>query len=254
MAKQKITTGQGMDELNPVPIVSDENKELTVDIIKEMAQKGIIAKYPKTGKAINFLLFGGYGVPGLVGDAELVIVVLENKDKNVDTDFTQDMAVNLSSDIAKLALEKTLERFGITVLEKLENPLLFFSILFDSETLRDGTLPPELKPTPQIQSQGEKGAIVKSGDDPKLNSSGGGELGGSPVVVEHGGGGNYEGGSTPSVGGPHIGLSGEPGGPMLDDPSTSGIDVPVYGNGGGGGGGGSSNGPNKDKKIPEEEK
>ena len=62
------------------------------------------------------------------------------------------MATNLIEDLAGLALTN-LEKMGINILEKLS--FLFFSFLLSMKLLRDGTLPPELKPVKpqQIKSR-----------------------------------------------------------------------------------------------------
>jgi hypothetical protein len=184
MKKQEITTGQGMDEKNPVVAVSDSDVELTAEVIKELAQKGILAKYPITGAAINFLLFGGFGIPGMIDNTVLVKEALKNNDKKLGEKFTQEMATNLVEDLAGMATTKALEKMGISIVEKLENPLLFFNILFSSETLGDGTLPPELKPdipvsptdkgaNPDPEAKGSNEGTNNSLDDPKLQGSSG---------------------------------------------------------------------------------
>jgi hypothetical protein len=92
---------------------------VTVDALKESAKQAIIAKFgPEIGAGYGFLMFGGYGVPGLVDDAKLTAAVATANTEGVG-EFPSEMAVSLVNDVAKACLTATLEHVAPEALEAL---------------------------------------------------------------------------------------------------------------------------------------
>ncbi|HVI44587.1 MAG TPA: hypothetical protein VM802_06945 [Chitinophaga sp.] len=158
----------------PVTLIAESDSSLTIDILKSLAREGIKARYPKTGEAIAFLLFGGFGVPGIIDDAQLVNKALE-KNKDAGNEFTQDMMAGLAADLAELAITEALKKAGVATV-KIGNALTFIGIMFTSSDIGIDTLPPEPKPIvvpPQTPegNKGEgsaKGHHSVGGNDPKM--------------------------------------------------------------------------------------
>src|ERR1700744_6321559 len=79
---------------------------VTVDALKDLATKALQAKYGDSiGKAYGFLLFGGYGVPGLADGAQLAA----RANAEAANELTGDLALGLATDVAKATISASLE-------------------------------------------------------------------------------------------------------------------------------------------------
>lgn len=140
--------------------------ELTYDIIEDLATEGLIIKYGEArGKAIAFLFFGKYGLLGLTDVA--ILVSNANNSKNASGELTAEMAANLVMDMVSELVVFGLSKAGVTIFERLANPLTVLSILFSPKKLGNGELPIELRP--------------------EFNEEGGGEQDGSQGTTDQGG-------------------------------------------------------------------
>lgn len=114
---------------------------------KSIATEGLVAAYgEQKGNAIGFLLFGGYGVPGLLDDTELVVEAIGADDPNkVAEKFARDAAAALAQDLAKLVLQEGLKKAGIAVTTFAEVSASFFAVLLQPVALGNGELPADLR-------------------------------------------------------------------------------------------------------------
>jgi hypothetical protein len=118
---------------------------VTYDVIELLAERGLILKYGEAkGRAIYFLLFGGYGIPG-IGDAAEIVYRANEMKIGLDTELRSEMAAELAVTVLTEIFTSTLTYAGIKTVEALENPLFFFNILFSSEEIGDGELPVEIR-------------------------------------------------------------------------------------------------------------
>ena len=100
-----------------------EKYQEAIDIIKELARKGIEARYPGTkGKVLAFVIVGHHGWRGFVGDAELVAKAALYKDsKELIKELTEELAGDFALDSAGTLLSLALEGAGITITELTAN-------------------------------------------------------------------------------------------------------------------------------------
>ena len=74
---------------------------VTVDALKDLATSAMVDTYGASiGNAYAFLMFGGYGVPGVVDGATLAV----KADSTAAVDLTEDLAVSAVADSAKAGL------------------------------------------------------------------------------------------------------------------------------------------------------
>jgi len=145
---------------------------VTVDVIKELSIRGMKAKFgDSVGTAYGFLMFGGFGVPGLVDGATLVATA--NSNSEAGNDFTMDMAVGLVTDVAKAALAKGLEfPAASTVLEftgLTAEALASASTIVVSGLLSPSAIAPE--PEPYFASSKEPEPATDSAPEPAMVST-----------------------------------------------------------------------------------
>ena len=145
---------------------------VTVDAIKELAIRGMKAKFgDSVGTAYGFLMFGGFGVPGLVDGATLVATA--NSNSEAGNDFTMDMAVGLVTDVAKAALAKGLEfPAASTVLEftgLTAEALASASTIVVSGLLSPSAIAPE--PEPHFASSKDPEPATDSASEPAMVST-----------------------------------------------------------------------------------
>ncbi len=123
-----------------------ENLEHTKEAFKALAKLGLEAEYGEAkGKAIAFLLFGGYGHAGLIGDAELVVEAgLSEDPKAVAENFTKEAASGLAIDLSVKLLAVALERAGISISTYIGVAGAFFSAFLKPSEIGVSTLPDHL--------------------------------------------------------------------------------------------------------------
>lgn len=128
--------------------------ELSIEIIEELATKGLILKYGETqGKVFAFMFFGKFGLLGLVDVGDVVKKATDKKNSNIAKELTEDMAADLVLDTFVEIMDVVLKKAGVTILEKFENPLLILSILFKPVKLGNGELPVEIRKQMDNQQQ-----------------------------------------------------------------------------------------------------
>jgi len=145
---------------------------VTVDAIKDLSIRGMKAKFgDSVGTAYGFLMFGGFGVPGLVDGATLVATA--NSNSEAGNDFTMDMAVGLVTDVAKAALAKGLEfPAASTVLEftgLTAEALASASTIVVSGLLSPSAIAPE--PEPHFASSKDPEPATDSAPEPAMVST-----------------------------------------------------------------------------------
>ena len=145
---------------------------VTVDAIKDLSIRGMKAKFgDSVGTAYGFLMFGGFGVPGLVDGATLVATAKTNSEAG--NDFTMDMAVGLVTDVAKAALAKGLEfPAASTVLEftgLTAEALASASTIVVSGLLSPSAIAPE--PEPHFASSKDPEPATDSAPEPATDST-----------------------------------------------------------------------------------
>ncbi|QWR77922.1 hypothetical protein [Candidatus Magnetomonas plexicatena] len=129
---------------------------ISSDMIKELA---IRAMKEKTGsedmaKAFGFLMFGGFGVPGVVDGAKLASAA--DKIDEAGQEFTEDVALSLVSDVAKATLAESLEAAALTVLEEAgitAEAVASMSVLIVTGLLDSTPIAPEPEPTPEPEPE-----------------------------------------------------------------------------------------------------
>jgi hypothetical protein len=96
------------------------------------------------GEAYGFLLFGGFGVPGLV-DGAMLAAAAAKANNEAGEEFTSDMALSLTMDLAKAAVASTLkneapaliEALGVTAETVATSALIIVTGIFQSSTIGD---------------------------------------------------------------------------------------------------------------------
>jgi len=139
-----------------------EDLEKANEIFKKLATAGLEERYGKTeGKAIAFLLFGGFHYPGLVGIAELTARGAFAEDPHgVAKEFTKDAAASLAIDTAKFVLTIALQKAGISLVEY-SRSLNFLSTLLSPTEMGNAELPRSMKDIGL--HKGEKPSLVPGG-------------------------------------------------------------------------------------------
>jgi hypothetical protein len=126
-------------------------------IIERLAEKGLISKYGEArGKAIYFLLFGGYGLQGIVDVGEIVYRANEMNNNSISKELTEDMVAELATTMLSEILVRISTAAGIKTIEALENPLVFFNVLFSTENIGNGELPIEIRKNINESPKSEK--------------------------------------------------------------------------------------------------
>ncbi|MBS7806146.1 hypothetical protein [Variovorax sp. PCZ-1] len=91
-----------------------ENLDASKEALKTIATAGLIAKYGEgKGQIYSQVLFGGYGLRGLIGDAELVAKGLTDDPNDVAKNFTQEAATSLALDLGSQAIAVLSAKLGI---------------------------------------------------------------------------------------------------------------------------------------------
>lgn len=102
---------------HPRPAEGSPIKEETIDAIKQGAQRAIRAAFPeKAAMAMNLLLFGGFGITGLIDNGQIAAAAFQG---NVVTpeDATDLMAMSLVTTATEGVLKALLVKAGIVALE-----------------------------------------------------------------------------------------------------------------------------------------
>ena len=124
-----------------------EAQKLSIEAFKKIAEEGLKLKYgEQKGRAIYFLLFGGFGVPGLIDDASLAAeAVLSINPKEVGEKFTAEAATSFVTELAAALLKNCLIELKILPEVFVEAAGMFITILALPSDTGDSTLPTSIR-------------------------------------------------------------------------------------------------------------
>jgi hypothetical protein len=145
--------GKGRRPIALKGLKMSENLEASKEVLKNIATIGLTTKFGESkGKVLAQVLFGGYGLRGVIGDAELVAMGLTDDPKQVAKQFTEEAATSLALDLGSTAISAICLKAEIASEVFLTAVGAFLSASMPSK-VGDAELPPALKKPKPIASK-----------------------------------------------------------------------------------------------------